>query len=633
MNKHHRIDADAFAKLIVPHQTKLTATAFAYTKNYTEAQDIVQQTLMKAFEAIHQLNEPAYFSTWLYKILIRQCFAHMKAKKRAQQVAFELQQLQLTEQEHAPDFEQLYNAMHQLKNHYQTVILLHYFYDFKLHEIASVLNKPLNTVKIQLHRARIQLKQQMQRTSTQKDVTAMLQQLKEKALHYVSIPPDYTLSIADINQDGATFLWREQQDDDGYYIHMSPTGELLSLSQPPEPSNVTVSDEKQRTIAEQFITAQYGEALHYFTLEHVKIQQASKRYYYKQFVHGVPLQSAYCTIEVATSGQIVSFEYKPYKTELPKVPATFAPTEPIREQLKQADWQIHLEYISSDDYTVEQSGLYVVYSSAILYHSFDAETGNDLSVYYDEDEEQANDEQFVPIRIVASDVPQETIEEIIGIPQSMVRIRQTNTEHDCVGIVWREKDYAQPNEASMQQFILDRFEHTVKATVHSETGELRSFVFFQERTGELSLSYAACEHIALTFLHTYFHSFIPHLKMHIHNPSLNEEERAFFHFGLFIDDMPIEGEFFRLCVNKTTGLIDSLIGPKIRAEQLKKFEQRPLISRAEAMNALDDIKPVLQWHRRYEQKQRVEALVYRLAYNGLQVKYIDAVTGELICMY
>lgn len=32
MNKHHRIDADAFAKLIVPHQTKLTATAFAYLR-------------------------------------------------------------------------------------------------------------------------------------------------------------------------------------------------------------------------------------------------------------------------------------------------------------------------------------------------------------------------------------------------------------------------------------------------------------------------------------------------------------------------------------------------------------------------------------------------------------------------
>ena len=115
-------DEHAFEQLIQLHKTKLTATAFSYTKDYMEAQDVVQEVFIKAYQSIHQLKEPTYFSTWLYKILIRQCFHHLKAKKRATALAFELQQIQLFQDDHSPHFYELYEALNGLKENYRTVI-------------------------------------------------------------------------------------------------------------------------------------------------------------------------------------------------------------------------------------------------------------------------------------------------------------------------------------------------------------------------------------------------------------------------------------------------------------------------------------------------------------------------------
>lgn len=103
------------------------------------------------------------------------------------------------------------------------------------------------------------------------DVKYMLQQLKETALQYVSIPASFTLKVEDFDEDGATFLWSEQLAEDGYYVRLSADGKLLSLSQPASASHEIMSAEQQQAIAEQFITTQYEDALHYFTLQKLRL--------------------------------------------------------------------------------------------------------------------------------------------------------------------------------------------------------------------------------------------------------------------------------------------------------------------------------------------------------------------------
>ena len=166
-------DTEAIEQLVHLHKAKLIATAFSYTKNYEEAQDIVQETFLKAFQSLHQLKEPKYFSTWLYKILIRQCFSTLNQKKRTIHIQMELQKLQYFQQEQSATYDDLYEALGLLRQDYQTVILLHYFYDFKLQEIATMTSKPLNTVKIRLHRARNQLKSNLKRRKHSKSNNRM----------------------------------------------------------------------------------------------------------------------------------------------------------------------------------------------------------------------------------------------------------------------------------------------------------------------------------------------------------------------------------------------------------------------------------------------------------------------------
>ncbi|MEG0473037.1 MAG: sigma-70 family RNA polymerase sigma factor [Solibacillus sp.] len=630
-------DEQAFEEIVQLHKTKLTAAAFSYTKDYMEAQDIVQETFIKAYQSIHQLKEPAYFSTWLYKILIRQCFHHLKAKKRATKLAFELQQLQLIQDDHSPHFDELYEALNVLKENYRTVILLHYFYDFKLNEIANLVDKPLNTIKIQLHRARAKLKQQLERstlhTIKQQDVKSMLNHLKEAALQYFSIPSSFTLTIEDINEEGATFLWKEAHLEECFYIELNKNGQLLSLSQPVNSNNISISAKEQQEIAEQFMTAQYNEALNYFTLATINTKPESKRYYYYQFVYGIPLQSPYCIIEISNSGQLIDFEYKAYQVNPPQTPATLAGKEPILEKLTNAEWTTQLEYLSSKYYTVPHSGLYVVYHSSFLYHSFDAATGKDLCEQIETEEiEIEQQEKFVPLPQVEPDVPLHTIEDIIGLTTSMELIRKSEKYDGYIGMVWRDQTTKQPTDKSMNQFFLDRFEHTVKATVNEATGELRGFVWFKERTGSLSLSFKQCEKIAVKFIKTYFPAFIPYLHMKVKDASFNEANRASFHFNLFVDGLPLKGEFFRLSVNKTTGLVDMLMAPKLEVKVLEVFRAQPLLPVEQAKEALKEADAVLEWDKRYKMDEPIEILIYKFKSreSALPIGYIEATTGELI---
>ena len=229
-------------------------------------------------------------------------------------------------------------------------------------------------------------------------------------------------------------------------------------------------------------------------------------------------------------------------------------------------------------------------------------------------------------------MPLATIEEIIGVTPSMELIRKSEVDDGYIGMVWRDETYKQPTDKSMNQFVLDRFEHTVKATVNEVTGELRGFVWFKERTGNLSLSFDQCEVVAVKFLNTYFPSFVPYLQMKEQDASFNEEHRAFFHFTLFVQGLPLEGEFFMLSVNKTTGLVDMLMAPKLDAKVLEAFQAQPLLPVEQAKEVLKEVDAVLEWDKRYEMEEPVEMLIYRFKSreSKLPVRYIHATTGELI---
>lgn len=457
------------------------------------------------------------------------------------------------------------------------------------------------------------------------------QDFKSLALQFFTIPSSYELVIEDIRENISFFLWKDAVTDEGYSIEFNGAGKLLSLSQPFQPSELIKPVKELQTVAEQFLMAQYPQALDYFTLTKVKPSETGMSFRFEQLVGGLPLESHYCVMTVAMDGQIIECTINPYTENPPTFPSELATKEDIVAKLAASEWTASLGYASDTHYTVPQNNLYVFYESPMLYHSFNAQTGEDLLAL--EDEEIKESEIFLPLPTVASASRLQTIEEIVGITASMEVIRQKELDEETQGIVWREKTYEQSTGKTMEQFIKQRVEQSVKATIDPSTKQLKGFIWFKERIGELQLTSEACLQQAVTFLTTYYPDYLPYLQLKVDEDTMNEQNKSFFHFQLFIDSYCLEGEFFEIAVNQTTGLIDVLMTPEISLETLDMYELPPLLPMTKALESLQQVEVALQWQASYEDDVP-EQLIYKIISSETKqfVKGIDASTGKLIAM-
>ncbi len=638
MKKAIQGDTKAFDLIIEQEKPRLLAKAISYVDNQEDALDIVQETCLKAYQSIYQLKEPKYFSTWLFKILIHECYAALSKRKRTLVVETEqiLQQLDHVDNSPLP-YDFVHEALTYIRNEYRTAIVLHYFYDFSLIQIGEMLNKPLNTIKMYLYRGRLSLKHQMETIMykpIEKEVmiNMLKEQLAEKALKFVSMPDDFKLIIEDYSDDQVSFAWAaDDYLNDGIAVTLNNEGKLIELSIDSYADlNMQLSIVEKRMIAENFLHKEHPEALQYFTLSSTEEKEKSSKFTYEQFVAGSPLSKPYCKIEVSSSGEVINFNYRSFTKTIPNVPKQLFDKDKLLTQcIQQAKWQLQLRFLSKDVYTIEQSGLFLIYENEQFYKAFDAVTGK---TSFAEDEEELP-ESFLPFPHIPAQAKQHIIEEIIGIPRSMTRIREEEMD-DCIAIVWRDENWDSPNDLTFDSFIRERSENTVKVKIDKETKKLKEFLWFKERAGNLQLSYEQCKEIAYSFIATHFEEFVPFMLIKDGEPSLNEEsQRAFFKFYLHIGDgQLIDGEHFYLSVNMTTGFIEFLMHPYITVDEIKAFDKKSLITEEHFKNVWSSIDAILKWDLQYDEDEPYEKLVYKLCEKKSKKKIacIDAVTGEII---
>ena len=158
-------DDNAFYELLSERKGQLYKTAFAYVKNKEEAMDIVSETVYKAYISIKKLKEPSLFNTWLTRILINTSLDSIN--KNSKFVSFE-ENVSSDTSLIAVDNEKIIDikvAVDRLQGKYKTIVILKYFQDLTLVEIAKTLQCPLGTVKTMLHKAlgelRLDLKEEL----------------------------------------------------------------------------------------------------------------------------------------------------------------------------------------------------------------------------------------------------------------------------------------------------------------------------------------------------------------------------------------------------------------------------------------------------------------------------------------
>ena len=127
---------------------RLFRTAYLYLGSESSAVDAVDEAVYKGLLSCKKLREPAYFSTWLTRILLNECASEHRRRKR--EAAME--ELPETAQE-AFDALPLKDAVTRLPRELKDVILLRYFTGLTLEETARTLNIPRTTVSTRQKRA------------------------------------------------------------------------------------------------------------------------------------------------------------------------------------------------------------------------------------------------------------------------------------------------------------------------------------------------------------------------------------------------------------------------------------------------------------------------------------------------
>jgi RNA polymerase sigma-70 factor (ECF subfamily) len=153
-------DNEAFYNLVSSYSENLYNIAYCYLRDKQEALEAVQETTCRAFVKLKKLKQPQYFKTWLTRILINYCIDEQKRRKKVVPLFQEEHSKEDSSREESIAIE---SAIDELKPEYKHVILLKYFQDMTIPDIANVLDCPEGTVKSWIHRGLKQLKNSLNR--------------------------------------------------------------------------------------------------------------------------------------------------------------------------------------------------------------------------------------------------------------------------------------------------------------------------------------------------------------------------------------------------------------------------------------------------------------------------------------
>ena len=161
---------DRFISLVSAEQEGLRKFLLALCRgNEADADDLCQETLLKAYLSYDGFVERFKFSTWLYKIAYN-TFVDFSRKTQHEVTASECLADHAAEgiAEIADDssgdyrYEPLYRALDGLPINEQTAFLLFYMEDKSILDIARIIRKPMGTIKSYLSRGRVHLKNVLQ---------------------------------------------------------------------------------------------------------------------------------------------------------------------------------------------------------------------------------------------------------------------------------------------------------------------------------------------------------------------------------------------------------------------------------------------------------------------------------------
>ena len=157
-------------RYVTQHGNSLTRLCLKLCRNDAEAEDLFQETWCRVVEKIRFYDESKPFEPWLFTLCInsfRNSYKKAKNKPVAVFDSDEEQEFTINKAiDSKPVFNEEYDFLRQiiseLDEKHRIVVVLHYFRDYSVKELASIIRIPQGTVKSRLHKAREIIKRRLE---------------------------------------------------------------------------------------------------------------------------------------------------------------------------------------------------------------------------------------------------------------------------------------------------------------------------------------------------------------------------------------------------------------------------------------------------------------------------------------
>jgi len=152
-----------FSNIVENYQDIVFSIALKVLRNREDAEEMAQESFIKAYKSIHNFKGDAKFSTWLYRITYNTCISEVRKKK---QYFVSTSDIEIKDETEELNFDgipaenrakYIKAAMDKLPEDEYTLVLLYYFKDQSIDEISRITKLTASNTKVKLHRARKKL--------------------------------------------------------------------------------------------------------------------------------------------------------------------------------------------------------------------------------------------------------------------------------------------------------------------------------------------------------------------------------------------------------------------------------------------------------------------------------------------
>lgn len=155
------MNKDKFIEEIKTNKSQMYMVALSILKNAEDAEDIVQEALLAAYEKLYTLKDDDKFKSWMMRIVVNQAKMYIRKNSNIVYMDHVEDFIEAYTEEKDEDWN-IWELVLSLKSELSTVVILYYEQNYGIREISKIMRIPSGTVKSRLSKARALLKTKLE---------------------------------------------------------------------------------------------------------------------------------------------------------------------------------------------------------------------------------------------------------------------------------------------------------------------------------------------------------------------------------------------------------------------------------------------------------------------------------------